>query len=213
MKSSFINSRIYQIAPEKAMQFTIEKIGQSIKNGSKYMPLRNWAAGCVLPAPRKDFLAQLYLLWNAFLTRWRYVKDPFGTELLTAGPAAIMQLALGFGGGMDGKGSGGGDCDCATIAFGALARSIGFDVRICTTAKPFLPMSHVFCQCFVPKFGWITTDPVLLPKKNIGSMPSFGRMMVFNLNGQLLFKVNRQRQGAFPPRVVRSRNHGFTWRK
>jgi len=201
--SKSITARYYHVEPADAMAFTVKKIGQGILEGSKYMPIRNFAAGLVAPAPRKDYLSQLKLLWNGFLKRWRYVKDPRHTELLTAGPAAMYRLTMGFAGGLDGKGHGGGDCDCAAMAFGALASSVGFDVRICTTAKPFLPMSHVFVQCHVPKLGWITTDPVLLPKMGFGDIPKFGRLEAYNLFGKLLFRINRQRQGVFYPRVVK----------
>lgn len=184
-----IRSTVYRIPLNQAMKFTVKKIGSSIINGSKNLRIRNIAASAVLSAPRKDYARQLIKLWMFFCKRWRYVKDPYGTELLTAGPAAIAKLSLGYDGGLDGISNiGAGDCDCATIAFGALARSIGFPVRICTTAKKKRPMSHVFPQVFLAKHGWITTDPVLLPQKNIGQICDYDRIIIFDLYGNVLFK-------------------------
>jgi hypothetical protein len=183
------------------MMFTISKIAQGIRDGSTYPPLRNHAAAVCHSAPRKDYLMQLRLLWDDFISRWRYVKDPLSTEWLQAGPKAMMQLTMGLNGGLNGKGIGAGDCDDSAIAMGALCRSTGFEVRICTTARGSFPMSHVFIQAKVPSLGWFTLDPVLLPKKGFGDMPDHSRIMYFDLNGRRINvsppKNNRPRTGAF----------------
>lgn len=180
------------------MLYTVKRIGQGIKEGSKYLPIRNAAAAAAYAAPRKNYLAQLRRIWDFFVSRWRYVKDPDGTELLQAGPKAIARLTIGLFGGVDGKGSGIGDCDDAAMAMGALCKSVGFQVRICTTARKNFPMSHVFVQALVPKLGWVFVDPVILPKKGFGQAPDFERMFIFNLDGVLLRSIdNRARQGAF----------------
>lgn len=192
----------YHVKPQRAMNFTISHIAKGIRDGATYPPLRNHAAAVCHPAPRKDYLTQLRLLWDDFISRWRYVKDPNQTEWLQAGPRAMMQLTMGLNGGLDGRGIGAGDCDDAAIAMGALCRSTGFNVRICTTARGVFPMSHVFIQAEVPKVGWFTLDPVLLPKKGFGDMPDHSRIMYWDLKGRRinvspLKQHNRPRTGAF----------------
>lgn len=140
-------------------------------------------------AKPKDFLGQLEQLYGDFIRRWRYVKDPVSRELVTAGPEAVWRLVLaGDGVGM-GEGLGAGDCDCATVALGAECESIGFPVRIATTAPRFSgpgPMfGHVFIQAAVPKIGWITLDPVLHPKKKFGATTKYSRIAIWDLQGRL----------------------------
>lgn len=198
LKNQTIHAKINHVPVENAMIFTIKKIGQGIKEGSKYLPIRNFAAAAAWKAPRKDYLGQLKEIWNAFVKRWRYVKDPDRVELLQSGPKAIAQLTIGLFGGVDGRGRGVGDCDDCAMAIGAMAKAIGFNVRICTTAKKGFPMSHVFVQCQVPKMGWVTVDPVILPNKSFGQMPDFYAMNIYDLDGQQIGRVIKRRSVAIP---------------
>lgn len=195
-----LSAKLHPVANGHAMKFTITRIGKAIKDGSRYIPIRNAAATAAWSSPRKDYLAQLKSLWDFFVKRWRYVKDPDGTELLQAGPKAMARLTMGLFGGIDGQNKGVGDCDDAAMALGALCRSIGFNVRICTTARYDFPMSHVFIQAFVPKIGWFYMDPVILPKRGFGQKPDFERMMIWDLDGRLLKSIDKRakdaRQGA-----------------
>lgn len=172
------------------MRMTLREIGKAIKRGSEYLPIRNLAASLATKAPPKDFLAQLKIVYDYVINNWRYVRDPAHKELLTASPRAIYNLVLaGDGKGM-GYGKGAGDCDCITVGLGSLLESIGFKLRIATTAnvksEPSRLFEHVFLQAFVKPIGWITVDPVLHPHRKFGAITTHSRIALWDLNGNLL---------------------------
>ena len=123
------------------MKETIRLIGSAIKDGSKYLPIRNHAAALATKAGPKDYLGQLNAVFDSFVKSWRYVKDPFGNELITRSPNALYNLVIGGGPKNPGigHGKGAGDCDDATAAIGAQLRAIGFPVRIAVTSTPGSP--------------------------------------------------------------------------
>jgi hypothetical protein len=172
------------------MHVTLREIGKAIRRGSYYPPIRNLAAMVAARAAPKDFVGQLAEVYNDFIKRWRYVRDPVSKELVTASPEAVYRLVLaGDGVGM-GEGLGAGDCDCATVALGAMLEAIGFPTRIATTADRHAPpgplFGHVFIQAHVRDLGWITLDPVLHPKKKFGDIADYSRIAYWDLDGRLL---------------------------
>lgn len=185
-----ISVKIPRGQPKTKMLETIRLIGKAIRNGSKYLPIRNHAAGLATLAGPKDYLGQVKQIYLDAVDRWRYVNDPFGTELLTYGPEALARLVLGLDGRGVGRGRGAGDCDCITAAIGAELMSIGRPVRIAITAPDNAPpgsnFSHVFIQAFVPHHGWVTVDPVLHPKKGFGAITDHSRIAFFSLSGNLI---------------------------
>lgn len=172
------------------MTKTLKLIGHAIRKGSQYPPIRNHAAKLASTAAPKDYVGQVKAIWNDFLKRWRYVKDPVSIEMLTYSPVAIWRLILAGDGKGVGAGRGAGDCDCATIAMGSLLESVGFPVRIGTTSPassmPGPYFKHVFIQANIPKVGWVTVDPVLHPTRGLGDTSPHSRIAFWNLDGQLL---------------------------
>lgn len=172
------------------MSATVRLIGRAIRQGSHYLPTRNLAARFATRAAPKDYLGQAAHIYQGFLNRWRYVKDPLTRELVTASPRASFRLVMAGDGVGVGGGKGAGDCDCATIALGSLYEAAGFPVRIATIAGPkALPgrlMSHVYPEIYVSKIGWIPADPVLHPKAGFGDAPPASRKVVYNLEGFIL---------------------------
>ena len=172
------------------MKATIRLVGQAIRAGSKHLPTRNLAASLATLAPPKDYLAQAHSIYNGFLKRWRYVKDPLTREMVTASPDASFRLVMAGDGVGVGNGLGAGDCDCATIALGSLYESVGFPVRLATVAKPMAPpgrlMDHIYPEVKIPKIGWVPADPVLHPKKGFGDTPPASRKVVYDLLGDII---------------------------
>jgi hypothetical protein len=175
---------------EGQMRETLRRIGQAIRAGSVYPPIRNHAAAVASLAGPKDFVGQLRCLYKDFINRWRYVKDPVSKEMLTASPEAMWRLTMAGDGVGVGFGKGAGDCDCVTAALGAELEAIGFKTRLGTTtgvrARPGKLFGHVFIQAQVPKFGWVTVDPVLHPKKHFGAIADHSRIAFWDLDGNLL---------------------------
>lgn len=170
--------------PRSQLSTTVRLIGEGIRSASEYQPLRLHVAGLATRADRKDYLGQLERIYNDFLKRWRYVRDPLGLETVATTGPAIWGIV---GGSFARPGEyGHGDCDDATAYIGAAARALGFPVRIVTMAAPgALIPSHVYPQIRIPKIGWITADPVAHPHP-LGYEPPAGRRMIWNLSGQLL---------------------------
>lgn len=175
---------------ENQMRETIRRIGSAIRKASVYPPIRNHAAAVASTAPPKDFVGQLRAVYNDFINRWRYVKDPASRELLTNSPEAIWRLTMGGDGVGVGAGKGAGDCDCAATALGAQLEAIGFKTRLGTTADAKAPpgrlFGHVFIQAQVPGFGWVTVDPVLHPKRPFGAVAKHSRIAWWDLDGNFL---------------------------
>lgn len=169
---------------------TLKLIGNAIRNGSTYLPIRMHAAALATRAGPKDYLGQVKEVYDDATRRWRYVNDPFGAELLTYGPEAMARYVLALDNRGVGLGRGAGDCDCIAAAIGAELMSIGRPIRLGLTAPPMsLPgrrFSHVFSQAYVPKVGWVTVDPVLYPDQPFGAVTRHSRIAVFNLSGKLL---------------------------
>lgn len=155
-------------------------------------------------AAPKDYLGQVREIYNDFLKRWRYVRDPVGLETVARSPKALHQLVMGFNGGL-GENIGAGDCDDAAAAIGALLGSVGFPVRLGTTA-PLIArgrlFSHVFAQARVPGHGWITVDPVGYPKHDLGWTQPHSRIAYWDLFGRLLDAR------GISPRVLAGRLNG-----
>ena len=183
------DTRIPVRSPAHGMRETIKLIGSAITDGKVYLPIRNYAASLATLARPKDYLGQVKEVYNDFLRRWRYVRDPVGKELVTRSPRAMHQLVLGFNGGV-GKGLGAEDCDGAAAAMGALLESIGFPVRLATTAPANARgrlFSHVFVQTKIPgRPGWLTVDPVGYPNHYLGWTQPHSRIAYWDLKGNLL---------------------------
>jgi len=178
----------------QTLKRTIELIGEGIRAGTDYLPIRQIAATLASRADPKDYLGQVKNIWDYFVTNWRYVNDPIGGEqIVTSGPA-IHNLILGKA---IAGGRGIGDCDDASVGCGALLSSIGRRVVICTTAGPKTArhsmFSHVYLRVKVPKHGWIPFDPVVYPKNGFGYEAPYVRIAMWDLNGKLIGK-----EGHFP---------------
>lgn len=187
--ATITDTRIPVRSPAHGMRTTIKLIGAAIRDGKGYLPIRNYAASLATRAKPKDYLGQVKEVYNDFLKRWRYVRDPNGLETVARSPKALHQLVMGFNGGV-GQGLGAGDCDDAAAAMGALLESVGFPVRLTTTAPPGARgrlFSHVFVQTKIPgRPGWLTVDPVGYPRHQLGWIQPHSRIAFWDLRGNLL---------------------------
>jgi hypothetical protein len=172
----------------EAQAATIAAIGNAIKRGSEYLPLRNLAAALASKAGPKDYLGQVKQIWQYMITHWRYVRDPQGKELLTHGPEAIFRFVLGGDRIGVGAGKGAGDCDCCAAGAGSLLRAIGFSQKICVVApkgaRAGRTFTHVFLRVQVPQFGWLSFDPVGYPRHGLGWTQPHSRIACYDLDGR-----------------------------
>src|SRR4030042_5754274 len=127
--------------PEQ-LKITMRRIGRAIKAGTIYPPIRHLAATAATDAGPKEYLGQIAALYKGITERWwRYTFDPQGTEFVFLYGARLFRMGLGGG-----KKKGYGDCAAITAVAGALLRSIGMDVALCTTDPPYSP--HIFTPAF-----------------------------------------------------------------
>ena len=176
--------------PFEALRATIKLIGNGIKDGAVYIPLRMHAAKLASRARPKDYLGQVKSIYSDFVRRWRYVQDPLETELVTVSGPALLGLVIGLDAPQGEHGFS--DCDEACAALGALYRSVGFPVLINTIEKPTTPgkrpglFSHVYPSVKVPNLGWLAADAVGHPKHKLGWFPSFQRLAAWDLDANLV---------------------------
>lgn len=179
--------------PYQQMRTTIGLVGKAIVDGSRYLPIRNLACRLAADAPAKDYFRQAKSIFDHLVKRqWKYVRDPVNQELVTTSPEALYKYVLAGDGVGVGNGIGAGDCDDIAAGTGALLYSIGFPVRLATTAPVGVPagnmFGHIFVQTQIPRVGWVTVDPVVYPKNGFGFTPPNSRIAFYDLTGRLISK-------------------------
>ena len=194
---------------QTAQTVTIGLIAKCIRNAQSYLPIRNLAASVATRAAPKDYLGQLKAIYEDFLQRWRYVKDPVGVETLAASPRAVFYLVLNADGRGIGGGMGAGDCDDAACAIGSEISAIGMPVRIVTSRNPNSTrglFSHIFVQALVPGHGWVSVDPVGHPLHGFAWTPPHSAIATWDLYGQ---QIGGDRLFGSAGEVEQMQHHGF----
>lgn len=137
--------------------------------------------------------------------RWRYVQDPYGTELLHNSGRSLWGQVAGADARPGERGSG--DCDDATAYLGSALMSIGLPVRIATIAPPRSRsmFTHVLPMVKIKKLGWLPADPVVYPKHGIGYLSPADRVAVWDLDGRLVSTA-----GKFPPEFKQMARAGLS---
>ena len=182
---SLFVTRYSVTTPIEAYRKTVSLLGEAIRNGSQYQPIREYAAGIATTAGPKDYLGQVRNLFRDFTrNRWRYVREP-GEIVPLSGRAIFSQVLGAFK--TNGQ-RGFGDCDCATAALGSAFAAIGLPVEIVTTAPPGSPklFTHVFPRVHVPSVGWLAADAVAYPQHGLGFFPPSARAGFWDLHGRLI---------------------------
>lgn len=174
--------------PARRLRDTVRLIGEGIRAGSEYQPLRLHAAHLAAAASRsghKDYGRQIAAIYRDFLRRWRYVRDPAALETVAVSGPAIWGIVGGAY-----RAPGHGDCDDATVYLGACARAIGLPVRIVTMSPPGRGKnhSHVYPEIHIPGRGWTPTDPVAHPLP-LGAAPPADSRAIWDLHGGLVART------------------------
>lgn len=86
--------------------------------------------------PARDYTCEIVRVWDFLVLNMRYTFDPEGIETF-----ATLRESLR---------AGAGDCDDATIAFGALLRALGFQVRARVISTSGKSWEHVYPLVGVP---------------------------------------------------------------
>jgi len=172
-----------------SLRATVKLIGQGIRSGSLYYPLRQHAARLAATAPPKDYERQIAAIYEAFVKQWRYVRDPASAESVVIGGPQIWEQIWGAG---RPNRKGWGDCDDAAVAMGAALSAIGIPLRIVTIAGPTTrsPLGHVYVEAQPPpNRAWIAIDPVGHPKHGFKWRPPEQRRATWDLDGTLISRT------------------------
>lgn len=189
---------------------TVRLIGEGIRSGSEYPPLRIHAANVATRAPgHKDYRGQLRAIYDDFRDRWRYVRDIDQLETVaTTGPAIWGLVAGAYNDNPDERGAG--DCDDATAYLGAAARAVGFPVRIVTQSRPGeTAQTHVYPEMMINQDEWIPLDPVAHPLP-FGNAPPAGSRIIWDLYGRTV-KGAQFGRGKRPPKLAGDNLAGILW--
>jgi hypothetical protein len=100
--------------------------------------------------PAKNELDEINQIWNFLVLNVAYKLDPSAFELIST-----LRLMLE---------AGEEDCDGSTVAFGALLRARGFQVRCRVISTGGSHWEHIYAQVGLPKrkpTRWVTLDPTV----------------------------------------------------
>lgn len=175
---------------EQALTFTASHIGKLIDDSRLCWPIREYASKVATKANRRDYLGQFREIYRDVMKRWRYVRDPWGAEMIADTPERLLETVIGTP-----QHPGASDCDEIAAMLGCLARAIGFDALIRTVAikSNDLP-DHVHIIAILPG-GYLSMDPVVEPDRSgFGFWPIGSRDWVFMTSGQLVWSKDSGEQ-------------------
>ena len=121
----------------------MRRIVALVRSGSLVPRVRWWAGRIVSGVSPRDQTVQLWQLRSWMEAYFRFLRDPQGAELLHSPDVLLRQY--------ESQGYIQADCDDAAILAGALARSIGFKVRLVTVGfKPKGSYQHIWSEVWSP---------------------------------------------------------------
>jgi len=131
---------------------TMAKMASIIKESSRNYMVRELASSIVENGPEKDQRFEVESIFRWFKNRYRYVKDPHGTEMLQSPLVAIQKWSNNK--------IWSGDCDDATIVLLSLYKSIGYPVAIrAASYRPDGKLTHVYGLVSIYNI-WIPIDGI-----------------------------------------------------
>ena len=150
------SSQIMEIpSGEAGTKRTLEVMRTAVRQGMKDPAILPIARLIVSDAPEKDQWAEAVRLFYFMKDGIRYVKDPYDLEGVLF-PRTTLWIKSG-------------DCDDKTVAFAALAMSIGMPARFCAVKLAGKDQfSHVYPELFI-KDRWMPFELTL--KRAVPGVP------------------------------------------
>lgn len=135
---------------------TMRIMAKIINSSIRDYYVRRWAEKIIERVPDDDYNRVLAIY--QFLERnTKYVRDPYGLELLKAPQVSLQLIDAGDIPGLD--------CDDMVILSMSLLKSIGFRVGMrAVSYTPEKVYTHVYGLVYVKPYGWVPFDLV----KNLG---------------------------------------------
>lgn len=121
--------------------------------GELSLRLRMTVEGIIRYVEPRDRLSQIAAIYDWFNTRFRYVNDPVGVELVKDPERLLEEIAE--------HGVAVGDCDDASTFLYAAPRAAGITTEfVRANFKPGQSYSHVFAMAQDQHGRWVVLDPV-----------------------------------------------------
>lgn len=139
-----------------------QRMGEIIRESSRQPAIVAAARALVRNLAPGDYASEAAALCNFVRDQVRYTGDPYGEDLYTWPAVTLQQRA--------------GDCNNKVLLFGALARAIGFPVKMMFAFKQNTPdlrrdfPAHVFASVDVykgerPRAQWTAAECTPMPNK------------------------------------------------
>lgn len=122
---------------------TVREMEKMIRDGVKDPLIRETAIGIVRGLPGKDYLGEIFRIYNWVKQNVRFTRDPVSLELLQSAARSLKGKV--------------GDCDDYTVLLSALLQSLGHATRIKTIATRASEYHHVYPEVRVGE-QWIPLD-------------------------------------------------------
>ena len=134
---------LHHIPRQQMIDKTVAAMKVLIERAKESYDFVNFARNLVNQCNGHEFGCEVQLIFNFVQSQIRYVRDPFGIELVSA-PFRTLQIKCG-------------DCDDKTVLFCALAESVGHKTRIVLESMNGRGWSHVRADVFL-NGKWISAD-------------------------------------------------------
>ncbi len=142
---------------------TLQKMKRIVNDSIRNYYVRRWAEKMVENTPEDGSdTTRVHAIYDYLATYTRYLKDPWGLELLKTPLVSLQLLDIGETPSLD--------CDDLTILAMSLLKSIGFRVGFrATSYRPDKKFSHVYGLVKIKGIGWVPFD--LVKKPGVGFEP------------------------------------------
>lgn len=145
-----------------AIHNTLKLMAKMIRQASENYYVRRWAE---TETTVQDNVAALQALYDFVASNTRYVKDIDGLEMLRN---PLLTLKMIEGGEQPGC-----DCDCLTMLYLSLVRSVGYPVALRALSIDGVNYSHVYGLVRL-EIIWIPAD-LTHPRKELGLEYEYAR--------------------------------------
>jgi len=157
---------------------TVKEMEKMIRDGVKDPLIRETAIGIVRGLPGKDYLGEIFRIYNWVKQNVRFTRDPVSLELLQSAMRTLKGKV--------------GDCDDYTVLLSTLLQSLGHATRIKTIATRAGEYHHVYPEVKY-RDEWIPLDATQKQASLGWEPPNITRQKIYaGLSGEMKNMVARK---------------------
>jgi len=161
---------------------TVKEMEKMIRDGVKDPLIRETAIGIVRGLPGKDYLGEIFRIYNWVKQNVRFTRDPVSLELLQSAMRTLKEKV--------------GDCDDYTVLLSTLLQALGHATRIKTIATRAGEYHHVYPEVKY-RDEWIPLDATQKQASLGWEPPNITRQKIYaGLSGEMKNMPVRQLTAA-----------------